>query len=333
MKPKVSVIVPVYNGEKHLNQCIESIVNQTLKEIEIILIDDGSSDGSVEILREWQKKDSRIHVIENENHGTGYTINVGIKLARGEYIAEVDCDDFIDLDMYEHLYSISEGADVVRGGYYSYFEGKSDLPYSLVETKSVFCPVKLNWQQRYLVFGFQPSFWAGIYKTEFIKKNKLYWNETEGASFQDTSIIFKINALCKKMVWSERSFYHWRVGEEHSITSTKWPLAVLREYRVMEDFLMERPKLALYLRDILSRLRFGTYSWNYGRIKPEDKHIFADLAAGDFKRDLDFIDSRLYSREKMDMYLLWTADFEKFYELSEKHRKETEGVSNAGIQE
>ena len=103
--PKVSVIVPVYNAEKHLDECIDSIVNQTLKDIEIICIDDCSTDNSYLILKEWAKKDKRIKVLRNKyNRGTGATINYGIRMADGEYIGEVDCDDFIDHEMYEYLY-------------------------------------------------------------------------------------------------------------------------------------------------------------------------------------------------------------------------------------
>ena len=317
-KPKVSVIVPVYNGKKHLDECIASICGQTMKELQIICVNDGSTDNSLEILKKWQKADSRIEIINIKNHGTGYAINTGIGAAFGEYIAEVDCDDFVDPDMYEYLYSIADGADVVKSGYYSYYCDGRDYPYSLVDKNQTFRPIDLDYMTRRLVFNFQPSFWTAIYRTEFIEDNHLYWNETPGASFQDTSIIFKINALCRKMVWTDRSFYHWRVGETHSITGTKWPMAVIYEYGVMEEFLNNHEELLLPLRDILSRMRFGTYSWNLTRIKDKDRDEFVKKAAADLQRDNDYQDVRYYTEDAWKNYLIWMKEPDRFLEAVRK---------------
>lgn len=98
MKPLVSVIVPIYNVEKYLSKCIESIINQTLSNIEIILINDGSTDSSGVIADNYAKNDSRIKVIHKKNGGQGSARNIGIELASGEYIGFVDSDDWIDLD-------------------------------------------------------------------------------------------------------------------------------------------------------------------------------------------------------------------------------------------
>ena len=327
-RPKVSVIVPVYNNEDHIDECLQSIVDQTLQDIEIIVINDGSTDRSRHILHNWTKEDSRIQVINQVNKGTGASINYGISIARGEYIAEVDGDDFIDPDMYEYLYSIADGADIVKSGYYSYYEQGRDYPYSLVKEVQRFCPIELDIMSRFLVFSFQPSFWSAIYRREFIWNNNLYWNETPGASFQDTSIIFKMNALCKSMVWTDRSFYHWRVSEPHSITSNKWPYAVIYEYACMENFLEEHIELQLPLRAILSKLRDGTYSWNASRLVGEEQKTFIEKAAADFQRDNDYQDIRFYmdvNRDTGEMILerwfrheAWRKDPDKYYELLNK---------------
>ena len=96
----LSIIVPVYNVERYLEQCILSLVHQSYRSIEILLIDDGSSDGSFAICDEWAKKDQRIRVFHTENHGVSHARNVGLEQARGDYIGFVDSDDWIDLDMY-----------------------------------------------------------------------------------------------------------------------------------------------------------------------------------------------------------------------------------------
>ncbi|MBS7046628.1 MAG: glycosyltransferase family 2 protein, partial [Eubacterium sp.] len=106
--PKISIIVPVCNVEKYLSKCLDSIVNQTLKEIEIICIDDGSTDDSGAILDSYSQKDSRIKVIHKKNSGYGNSMNVGMDCAEGEYIGIVESDDCILPEMYEELYKAAK---------------------------------------------------------------------------------------------------------------------------------------------------------------------------------------------------------------------------------
>lgn len=111
MQPLISVIVPIYNVEKYLNKCIESIVNQTYKNLEILLVDDGSSDNCPKICDDWAKKDERIKVIHKENGGVSSARNAGLDAAAGEYIGFVDSDDYIDSDMFEFLITDSKQND------------------------------------------------------------------------------------------------------------------------------------------------------------------------------------------------------------------------------
>ena len=104
----MSIIVPVYNAEKHLRECIESIINQTLKEIEIILINDGSTDDSKKIILEYVEKDSRIIFIDSANEGVSAARNKGIEKSSGRYIGFVDADDYIAPEMYQRLFEIAE---------------------------------------------------------------------------------------------------------------------------------------------------------------------------------------------------------------------------------
>ena len=102
MQPKVSVIIPVYNVEKYLRQCLDSVVNQTLKDIEIICIDDGSTDNSLNILKEYAQKDNRIKIISKKNGGLSSARNAGLKFATGEFVGFVDSDDYIERETYEN---------------------------------------------------------------------------------------------------------------------------------------------------------------------------------------------------------------------------------------
>ena len=112
---KVSIVVPIYNSEKELPRCIDSILNQTFSDFELILINDGSKDGSLNILKEYEQKDKRVTVIDNENNGVSETRNIGIRRSSGDYIAFVDSDDYIESDMVEALVESVEqqNADLV----------------------------------------------------------------------------------------------------------------------------------------------------------------------------------------------------------------------------
>ena len=107
-KPKVSVIVPIYNVEKYLDRCMQSVLNQTLKDIEIIMVDDGSPDNCPSMCDEYARKDNRIKVIHKKNGGLGFARNSGLEIATGEYVAFIDSDDFIDTSMYETLYNTAK---------------------------------------------------------------------------------------------------------------------------------------------------------------------------------------------------------------------------------
>ena len=127
-QPKVSVIVPIYGVEKYIHQCIDSILNQTLEDIEILLIDDGSKDNCPAIIDEYAKQDSRIKAIHQENGGYGKAVNNGLSKATGEYIAIVEPDDFIEQNMFEVLYDDAKqnDVDVVKGPYYDYSDDDND---------------------------------------------------------------------------------------------------------------------------------------------------------------------------------------------------------------
>ena len=137
--PKVSVVVPVYNVEKYLEQCLDSIVNQTLKDIEIICVDDGSTDKSGEILDKYVTEDDRVKVIHKKNSGYGNSMNIGFDAAQGEYIGIIESDDYAELNMFESLYecAVENNLDVVKSEYFFYFS----IPIERNEKLDVFSVV------------------------------------------------------------------------------------------------------------------------------------------------------------------------------------------------
>lgn len=133
---KISVIIPIYNSEKYLKRCLDSVINQTYKNLEIICVNDGSKDNSLQILQEYAQKDNRIIIIDKENAGVSAARNDGIRKATGEYIGFVDSDDWIELDMYEKMYKALKkyNTDIVRISYYKNDTFENTVPiYNLPE--------------------------------------------------------------------------------------------------------------------------------------------------------------------------------------------------------
>jgi len=163
--PKISVIIPVYNVEKYLSRCLDSVTNQTLKDIEIICINDGSTDKSLTILKKYASKDKRIEIIDlKENVGAGEVKNKGLKIVKGQYLGFVDSDDYIDLDFYEKLYqkAIETGADIV----------KTEL--ITVETDGTKKKNNLNnFIKEKSKFYFSYEYTSAIYKSSVIFDNKI----------------------------------------------------------------------------------------------------------------------------------------------------------------
>lgn len=122
----ISIIIPIYNAENYLRKCFNSLINQTYSQIEVIMINDGSTDESLKICEEYVAKDKRFKLINIKNHGQGYARNIGITNAKGEYIGFIDADDFVELDMYEILYKIAKknNADFVGCDHSNYSNGK-----------------------------------------------------------------------------------------------------------------------------------------------------------------------------------------------------------------
>jgi len=159
---KVSIIVPIYGVEKYIHECVDSILVQTLKEIEIILVDDGSKDNCPAIVDEYAKKDSRVIAIHQENGGYRKAVNHGLKVATGEYIGIVESDDFIEPNMFEELYELakSNNVEVVKSDFYKYYSDKGDEKANTIpkdDAEHVIDP-----KEKSSIFYSQPAIWSAI---------------------------------------------------------------------------------------------------------------------------------------------------------------------------
>ena len=204
--PKVSVIVPIYNVEKYLAECLNSLIAQTLEDIEIICINDGSNDGSYNILSDFAKKDSRIIVINQDNMGVSYTRNKGVEVAKGEYVAFIDSDDWVDVDYYEKLYNsaIKNKADVSVS---SIIKTSSKYRFSILEYKEE--KVFENYEDKLMVCGIpEKSYvWNKIYKRDKLLKSGIKF--IEGAIYEDCIFTPQILFYTGKLVTVPGTNYYY----------------------------------------------------------------------------------------------------------------------------
>lgn len=218
---KVSVIVPVYNVERYLRRCIDSILRQSFLALEIILVDDGSEDSSGAICDEYCMKDERIRVIHKKNGGLSSARNAGISMAKGEYIALIDSDDFIYPNMIEKMYSKARECkvDMVMCGYECRSQSDDTI---LLETHNITldCIVDSQKALEYLVdgrFDFMVMAWNKLYHRNLFVQNQF----TEGKLHEDEFIIHKLLYECNNVVFLPICLYNYMIGKQ-SITTVEY---------------------------------------------------------------------------------------------------------------
>lgn len=216
---KLSIIVPVYNVEKYLPKCLESLIKQTLKDIEIICVNDGSMDNSLAILKEFASKDSRIRIIDNQHQGVAKTRNTGIEQSTGEYIGFVDSDDYIDIDFFEKLYNSAtkSNSDIAIASILKHknFFNIYNAKYTKEETAiTIQDKIKLCEDKKHFFF----YAWNKIYHSGFIKENNIKFSE--GQIYEDVMFAIKALYYSNKIISVYGTKYHY-IEHENSLTKYK----------------------------------------------------------------------------------------------------------------
>jgi len=246
--PKVSIIVPVYNTSKYLKQCIESLVNQTLKDIEIICIDDGSTDNSVQIVKEFAQNDERIKIITQKNAGQSVARNSGLKIAQGEYIGFVDSDDWVDIEMFEKLYNNAKSydTDIVMCSMTVYDEITSTSTMTDPYTSLAIFPEYFNNRSfdykeiSNFIFRISASACDKLYRREFLSSKGLFFEK--GLIAEDA--LFNLQTLIEseKMSLIRTPLYYYRIASETSCMYSKdeyKKLSFFKAFRLQEKKLKE----------------------------------------------------------------------------------------------
>ena len=320
---KVSIIIPTYNVEMYLVECMESVIHQTLKDIEIICINDGSTDGSLEILKSYAQKDDRIVLVDKENGGYGIAMNIGLEKATGEYIGIVEPDDFVKLDMYESLYQIAKDNDLdfVKADFYRFKRTDEDdmnmvynhLSKNPEEYNKVFNPSEDTEAIRYIM-----NTWSGIYKKEFIEKHHIRHNETPGASFQDNGFWFQTFIFATRAMIVDKPYYMNRRDNPNSSVHNREKVYCMNiEYDHIRDILMKHPELWERFKGMYWYKKYNNYIGTIRRIGMEYRREFVERFSAEFKRGLEKkeLDPSVFSVAAWKKIQVVAAEPDTFYKV------------------
>lgn len=259
MNNKIDILVPIYNVDQYLEQCIDSILQQTHKDFNLICINDGSTDNSKHIITSFAKKDQRISIIEQENKGYGAALNAGLEIATSKYVGIIEPDDFIDPLTFETLYELARKCgfpDIVKCAYYDYFDN-NDNTHSISKSESAkienhIFPFKISEYPEILLY--HPSIWSGIYSLDFLKKNRISFIEAPGAGWTDNPFFITTMCLAKSIVWSNECHYYYRrsnpISSSNLIKDCSIPIKRALE---LLDFLEENPQPEIVRKAIYRR--------------------------------------------------------------------------------
>lgn len=218
----ISVIIPAYNAEKYIKRCIESVQNQTMKQIEIIVVNDGSKDSTLKIVQELAENDLRIKVINQENLGVSQARNKGILYSKFKYIALLDSDDWVESDAYEKMYKLAEknNLDMVLSDYYLDNDCGNISLVKGIELKSEDISMTgSEYLKLFLERKEMPAVWNKLYKKELYTSNDIYYNENLSYG-EDVLILFKLILKAKRIGKVNKAFVHY-ISNINSVTNSK----------------------------------------------------------------------------------------------------------------
>lgn len=308
MQPYVTVVIPIYNVEKYLEKCINSVQNQTLKNIEIILIDDESPDNCPDICDQMAMVDSRIRVIHKKNAGLGFARNSGIEVAQGKYIAFIDADDYIETNMMEELYKLASSINadaVISGGFiYEYPNGKSLIKQDvkedvLFEGDITELPLFMMGADPSLPvdYIYEMSACRGIYNLELLKQHNIYFLSEREFISEDLLFHFDFSQKAQKIYLTSKCYYHYRKNV-NSLTKSfdveRFSRNVdlynyVLNYLNNSNYQKEEEKFILYAdRMLLARARVavGQTEEYYGCYGKEFKRVFNYISKEDTLKQL-----------------------------------------------
>ncbi|MCD7734354.1 MAG: glycosyltransferase [Clostridiales bacterium] len=292
-KPKVSVVLPIYNVEDYLTEALYSLSQQTLDEMEFLCVNDGSTDSSMAIIREFADVDKRFRVLDGPNGGYGKAMNRGIDAARGEYLGILEPDDFVPPEMYQELYRVAakNNVDFVKANFYRFAVKKDGGLRSrlnqLTNDKSYYNRV-VNPGEEIETFKFVMNTWSGIYSLDFLNRWHIRHNETPGASYQDNGFWFQTFCRAERAWFMNKAFYmNRRDNPNSSMFNRKKIYCVTDEYRYIWNWMQQDPALVKQFTPIFYAKKFSNFMVTYRRLAPEYQLEYLHHICDEFRPALE----------------------------------------------
>ena len=278
MQPKITIIIPVYNVEQYLRQCLDSVVNQTMQEIQIICVNDGSTDNSRTILQEYADRDSRVEIIDQPNGGKSLARNAAYPHIKGKYTLFVDSDDWLELDLCEKTYQKSEET----GAPLTFFFYQGENGQSTPSYRRIASTDKTTAEEKKILL-FLGVVWDKLWRTNFLLSNKLYF--PEGLEFEDTFVNWQAVTLADKISIVPERFYHYRLtpGSAMQARWTYWRDSIAI-YNKIRDHLLESGHYAAY-RDCFVPKKLKIWHQHYRNLSASDRPQFAAMIRESLSED------------------------------------------------
>lgn len=308
VNPKISVIMPSLNVAEFIEECIESVINQTLKDLEIICVDAGSNDGTLEILQNYANNDSRIKIIHSDVKSYGHQMNLGINEANGQYIAIVETDDYIDERMYETLYRLTHdgSVDISKGNFYHLYDDESDNVRARADDTKKNLPdeVFTIFDNAHILKG-HPCIWAAIYRKKFLEENNIKFMEAPGGGWVDNPFLFRTFLSSSSIAYIDEPFYYYR--ELNPTSSTNNIKDVTLPMRRMENVLDIIDEFNISDRNILTELYVRVFHHVHEtlekyNIKNKEVDLYEYFSKVLRRLNKDLVDKKFKLKDKIVFY-------------------------------
>lgn len=288
---KVSIVIPTCNSAVHLRECVESALNQTLREIEVICVDGGSTDATMTILQEYARKDQRMQIFCAPENSYGVQMNMGIQAARGEYMAILEATDWLRPEMCGDLYARCEEKELemIRVDYTAFSGEGENRKYTytsvIPEGANVPCDEVINPSNRFEAFKCTGVIWNGLYSLAFLKASGTMFHETPGVACQDISFWFLTMVRARRGMYLKKDYYMLRRDQPDAVEMFGGNLfCICDEYDYIHGELEKEPAVLKRYAPVCTRARFRSCEQHYQRIDDIFKDAFLARFSADFKR-------------------------------------------------
>lgn len=274
---KLSIVIPVYNVENYIPQCLESILNQSFKDLEVICVNDGSTDNSLSVLQDYKAKDDRIIIIDKKNEGSGIARNAGLSIAKGEYVYYVDGDDWIEDNALEKIIVKADelNTDILIFGGLSYYEGKGkNGGYSADKLpKKYFNKVFSSKDIKKDIFKFPSTAWTKLYRRDFLIKNNIKFQDIKAG--QDQLPFFHSMIKAERIALLPENIYCYRKNRKGAVTSVKKKksFSPIYVFYGVEEMLKSENLLDEYKNVFVNKYFSKATSW-LGKFQDDLKHDY-----------------------------------------------------------